>query len=85
MGLNLNHVKEFARHAVKNSQHITSCTSFAAQNANSGFMPVYNLTVEKAGCYFANGILVSNCDSASCVCRLLDRRSGEDYVSPIFR
>ena len=24
-------------------------------------------------------------DSASCVCRLLDRRSGEDYVSPIFR
>lgn len=24
-------------------------------------------------------------DSASCVCRLLDRQSGEDYVSPIFR
>ena len=24
---------------------------------------VYNLTVESAGCYYANGILVSNCDA----------------------
>jgi BRCT domain type II-containing protein len=24
---------------------------------------VYNLKVENAGCYYANGILVSNCDS----------------------
>lgn len=85
LGLNLNHAKEFARHAVKNSQHITSCTSFATHNASCGFMPVYNLTVEKAGCYFANGILVSNCDSAACVCRLLDRRGGGDYVSPFSR
>lgn len=82
LGLNLNHAKEFARHAVKNSQHITSCTSFATHNASCGFMPVYNLTVEKAGCYFANGILVSNCDSAACVCRILDRHAGEDYHSP---
>lgn len=28
-------------------------------------MPVYNLTVEGAGCYYANGILVSNCDCTS--------------------
>ena len=26
-------------------------------------IPVYNITVEDAGCYYANGILVSNCDS----------------------
>ena len=26
---------------------------------------VYNITVENAGCYYANGILVSNCDTAS--------------------
>lgn len=26
-------------------------------------IPVYNITVENAGCYYANGILVSNCDS----------------------
>ena len=27
--------------------------------------PVYNLTVEGAGCYYANGILVHNCDTVS--------------------
>ena len=26
---------------------------------------VYNITVENAGCYYANGILVSNCDAAT--------------------
>lgn len=35
---------------------------------------VYNLTVQGAGCYYANGVLVSNCDSAACVCRALDRK-----------
>jgi len=29
-----------------------------------GRSPVYNITVPWAGCYFANGVLVSNCDAA---------------------
>lgn len=33
------------------------------QNNVENVEPVYNLTVENAGCYYANGILVSNCDS----------------------
>lgn len=32
-------------------------------NQNYEIKPVYNITVENAGCYYANGILVSNCDS----------------------
>ena len=27
--------------------------------------PVYNLTVEGAHCYYANGVLVHNCDTVS--------------------
>lgn len=30
---------------------------------STGKVKVYNLTVEKDGCYYANGILVSNCDA----------------------
>lgn len=30
---------------------------------NCKLKPVYNITVENAGCYYANNILVSNCDS----------------------
>lgn len=30
---------------------------------NSRSADVYNLTVDAAGCYFANGVLVSNCDA----------------------
>lgn len=44
--------------------------------ANRGIMrkeDVYNLTIDTAGCYYANGKLVSNCDSASCIARLLDK------------
>jgi predicted phage terminase large subunit-like protein len=40
----------------------------AAENSagkGRGKEPVYNLTVEDAGCYYANGILVANCDSFS--------------------
>lgn len=47
--------------------------------------PVYNLTVEKAGCYYANGILVSNCDSASCIARYYDAKRGTPYQSPFFK
>lgn len=44
-------------------------------------VPVYNLTVSGAGCYYANGVLVSNCDSAACIARHYDRKSGTPYKS----
>ena len=47
--------------------------------ANNDIMPVYNLTVEKAGCYYANGVLVSNCDSAASLARLLYNKSETKY------
>ena len=39
----------------------------AAERAedDSGIRDVYNLSIDRAGCYYANGILVSNCDSFS--------------------
>lgn len=40
--------------------------NIALQDANSGIKEkVYNLTVEDNNCYFANGILVHNCDAAT--------------------
>ena len=31
--------------------------------AKNVLRPVYNLTIEDVGCFYANGILVSNCDA----------------------
>jgi hypothetical protein len=33
------------------------------QSANEDNLPVYNLTIEAIGVYYANGLLVSNCDA----------------------
>ena len=82
LDLNSSRARKNAHIAEKHSSRTMSDTSFVVQNANSNIIPVYNLTVEKAGCYYANGILVSNCDSAACVARHFDRRSGEEYISP---
>jgi hypothetical protein len=35
------------------------------QNTNGTKVKVYNLTIEHAHCFYANGILVGNCDSAA--------------------
>jgi hypothetical protein len=49
--------------------------------------PVYNLTVEGAHCYFANGILTHNCDTVSMAMRHLRDTGaimrGEEYRSEI--
>ena len=34
--------------------------------SGSASVPVYNLTVEGAHCYYANGVLVHNCDTVTC-------------------
>ena len=39
-------------------------------------VPVFNLTVEGAGCYYANGILVSNCDTTVMGCISLSQSIG---------
>jgi predicted phage terminase large subunit-like protein len=55
----------------------TNALSFRASKGhieNHIEQPVYNLTVEGAHCYFANGVLVHNCDST--VMALMRFRSG---------
>lgn len=37
------------------------------QNVNEDRQPVYNLTVEAVGMYYANGLLVSNCDALAMI------------------
>jgi hypothetical protein len=81
LDLNSSRARKNAHIAERHSLRTMSDTNFVVQNANSNIIPVYNLTVEKAGCYYANGILVSNCDSAACVCRLFDRRALDSYQS----
>ena len=39
------------------------CVQTNAEKNIEEEIPVYNITVKDAGCYYANGILVSNCDS----------------------
>jgi hypothetical protein len=43
--------------------------------------PVYNLVVKDAGCYYANGVLVSNCDSAASLCRAKYSKRSEARLS----
>ena len=87
----LNQKCENANFAEKNIQQSKEIQGFAPQIAKQVITgekrgtTVYNLTVEKAGCYYANGVLVSNCDSAAVICRYYDRRSGEEYQSALFR
>jgi hypothetical protein len=69
------HVAE--THLQQSQQNI----NFVHHYANNDIMPVYNLTVEKAGCYYANGVLVSNCDSAASLARLLINKDDKEYHS----
>lgn len=39
----------------------------AVQNINTNIEKVYNLTIETAHCYYANEILVSNCDALTAI------------------
>ena len=67
-------IKQFVLAAVKSTQHpIQLVLSFVRKNARLNTtigrksrllsIPVFNLTVDKDHCYYANGILVSNSDA----------------------
>lgn len=64
VGLSLNFI-----HRSKNSAQTD------AQTGVADVRPVFNLTVEGAHCYFANGILVHNCDTVTMALSFF-RRSG---------
>jgi len=49
---------------------------------NNDARPVYNLTVDNAHEYFANGVLVSNCDSVRYACAWL---TGGEQTSVVYR
>ena len=60
----------------------TNCSN---TEIGSNKIPVYNMTVEHAGCYYANGVLVSNCDSAAMLAQLLKSMTGnkvQAFVRP---
>ena len=44
--------------------------------------PVFNITVAEAHCYFANGVLVHNCDSLAWAVRLTLARAAPRDVRP---
>src|SRR6266852_9760849 len=58
-------VANFARLFAKVSTPIEKEPSAAERERENGVRPVYNLTVEGAHCYYANGVLVHNCDSVT--------------------
>src|SRR3990167_2193531 len=53
---------ENAHYVQKNFLHGSTVTQDTAR-LNVGLQPVYNLTVDQDNCYYANGVLVGNCDS----------------------
>jgi predicted phage terminase large subunit-like protein len=87
---NLSCKNKYANRAVKSSEHlqtqdikqcatnveIESCTS----SLDNQKKIVYNIQTE-AGCYYANGILVSNCDT---LCDAVDVAFGSTGISSIF-
>lgn len=65
---------ENAKIAGKNIKQERQNKNIVQINANANFIGkanVYNLTVENAGCFYANGILVSNCDSLASLIRVM--------------
>ena len=58
---------EFARPSVSSKNQRSS----AGRGAKGRLAPVFNLTVEGAHCYYANGVLVHNCDTVSQALRFL--------------
>lgn len=48
----------------------------------TGIKPVYNITVEKSNMYYANGVLVGNCDALQGVVQLLSHAPGRRKVAP---
>lgn len=64
--------KEIGNSAVFHAvQHTQTCTE-----------KVYNIKVDKDGCYYANGILVSNCDAVTGVIEMMNQSNGD--LSGIF-
>lgn len=49
--------------AEKQVQKESFAAIHAPQDTITSIVPVYNITVKDAGCYYANNILVSNCDA----------------------
>lgn len=61
---------------VKENENSVVCP--ALQDTGTCIRKVYNIKVDKAGCYYANGILVSNCDSLT---GTIEKRGAFDYNS----
>ena len=68
---------EYANGAEKSMKQRNITKDSVVQNASKDSMRrtnVYNLTIDKAGCFYANGILVSNCDSLASLIRIYQKK-----------
>lgn len=72
--INSEQKSDCAKTAEKSMKQNLISKNIVPQNANTNFIgkaDVYNLTIENAGCFYANGILVSNCDSLASLVRVV--------------
>lgn len=76
--------EEFLRQQKKNHlvRKINSVAGDAQVPTTINTVPVYNITVEGAGCYFANGVLVSNCDCLTGVGEKIMERGRGININP---
>ena len=68
---------EYANVAEKSMKQRSIIKDSAVQNVSKDSTHrtnVYNLTIDKAGCFYANGILVSNCDSLASLIRIYQKK-----------
>lgn len=75
------YVEENIRHAGKQKSVLNTETQNTTEKSGQNVKPVYNLTIERDGVYYANGILVSNCDN---ICDAVSIAFGADGVGSIY-
>lgn len=76
--------KNFPRHTQREPSSATPIAELRRYAPDSETL-VYDLTVEKHHCYFANGVLVSNCDGFRYIAMWLpemDSGASHDYEEP---
>ena len=69
--------KNFPRHTQREPSSATPIAELR-RYAPDGETLVYDLTVEKHHCYFANGVLVSNCDAFRYLAQAVERMNNHD-------
>lgn len=88
LGRIANGIQQIASNVGKSTQLLTrqgqsSATRIAKLRRYETEQPVYDLTVEHHHCYFANGLLVSNCDMFRYAAMAVDQMGNAETAKPI--